>query len=508
MRYDGGVIGGSMNSNSYILVVLGIVLAKIVGFSRDIFFANFYGTSVSSDIYFQIFGIVTLVFTGIGVALSTRVIMNLNKEENSGDEREKLYVSRFLQKSLFYLLLATAALYAGARVLARILLPNATGEEFELAVRMTYIMLPSFIFVAIAYIISGVLQNKRVFFIPSIVSLPYNAIIIASLFIKGVTIEQIGIVTTIGWFLHIVIQLPDFYKKGYRFFYHPKAVVKLNKTKADMSIWWIFLSNMMFQLCFIIDKAFVSGDDGMVSILNYASNLFVTISSVFVVAMSSVVFPSISKNYEEGKKEYVGGLVGYIFTVMFAVFVPFLLVVCLFGGQIISLVYERGEFTHESTVATAAAFALYSLGILGYLAQELLNKIFYLASKYAFTVVGTVLVVAAKIVVDAALVPVYGTTFAAASTAVLLTLYAVTSFVLLHRVVGNCFTKDVLINIAKVFVSGVAAVLVYLLFRLLAPALVDHKLLFIVPIAVCGIVYVVAAFVLRLHKALIRKPGN
>lgn len=496
-----------VNSKSYIIVVLGIVLAKLVGFSRDIFFANFYGTGPVADIYFQIFGIVTLIFTGIGIALSTRVIMNLNKEENSSPESKKAYVSAFIGKSLLYLTLATIALYILAKPFTRLLLPNIAGEDFELALRLTYIMLPSFIFVCLAYIISGILQNSRVFFIPSIVSLPYNVIIIASLFFPGVTIEQIGIATTVGWFLHIVIQLPHFYSKGYRFIYLSKEKKPYSKPKADLTIWWIFLSNLMFQLCFIIDKAFVSGDTGKTAVLNYASTLFTTISSVFVVAMSSVVFPAISKNYEEGKIEYVRELIGYIITVMFTVFVPFLLVVSLFGEQIIGLVYERGEFTHESTIATAAAFAIYSFGILGYVAQELINKVMYLASKYLYTILGTVIVVAAKFALDYLLVPKYGTVFAAASTSVLLTLYAVMAFIILKKIIGNYLSKTVLVNILKVLASGGAAVVVYIIMKLALPSLVNATgVIFVIPILICGVVYIVAAFALGLHKQLLKNP--
>lgn len=497
-----------MNSKTYITVVLGIIVAKIVGFSRDIFFAHRYGTNVTSDMYFQIFSVVTLIFTGIGIALQTQVIMNLNKEENSSPNKKKQYVSSFICKTAVCLLGVTALLYIFAKPFTRLLLPEIESADFETAVSLTYIMLPSFLFVTIAYIISGVLQNNRVFFIPSIVSLPYNIIIIASLFFPGVTIQQIGIATTIGWFLHIAIQLPDFYRKGYRFFYSGDKCSD-KKNGVEMSIWWIFISNMMFQLCFMIDKAFVSGDPGMTSTLNYASNLFVTISSVFVVAMSSVVFPAISKNYEEGNVNYVRDLIGYIIVVMFAVFVPFLLVVSLFGEQIIGLVYERGEFTHQSTIATAAAFMIYSFGILGYLAQELINKVMYLASKYIYTIIGTVSVVVLKLLLNELLIPNSKnvTLTASVTTALLLTLYAVMAFIVLYRIIGNYLSKSVLICISKILISGAAAVVMYFILKLIMPGIVTTTgIMFLIPIGICGVVYIAAIVMLGLHKQLLRNP--
>ncbi|MBQ7901822.1 MAG: hypothetical protein IJ365_07685 [Clostridia bacterium] len=54
----------------------------------------------------------------------------------------------------------------------------------------------------------------------------------------------------------------------------------------------------------------------------------------------------------------------YIITIMSAIFLPFLLVVGLFGSDVIRLVYERGSFTAQSTLAVSTIFFVYSLGIL------------------------------------------------------------------------------------------------------------------------------------------------
>ena len=87
--------------NAYLMVVLGIILAKGLGFYRDIAFAGVFGTDTLADIYFQIFGLVTLIFTGIGVALSTLVIKNINKSENAG--QEQAFVSHFIKKAFYCL---------------------------------------------------------------------------------------------------------------------------------------------------------------------------------------------------------------------------------------------------------------------------------------------------------------------------------------------------------------------------------------------------------------------
>ncbi len=505
--------GDFVMGNAYIMVVLGILMAKCLGFFRDMVFAGVFGTGTDADIYFQVFGLVNLIFTGVGVALSTLVIKNMNRSENVC--RQKAYASQFLKKSLLWLVATAVAMALAAPYLVKVILPEISGAEFDLAVKLMYVMIPSLIFVVIAYIISGILQNEKVYFITAVMSVPFNIAIILSLIVPNVSILTVGAVTTFGWFLHILVLLPSFYKKNYSFFASDdKGAIQKER---NLEILWIFISNMMFQLCFYTDRAFVSGDSGMASTFNYASNLFITISSVFVVAMSTVVFPSISKNYEEGKIYYVNDLLRYIITIMVAIFLPFLLVVGLFGEDVIRLIYERGEFTAESTRAVSTVFLIYSLGILGYIAQDLFNKVLYLAGKYKYSVIGTIAVVSVNIlanilIINTASQEVIGTTGLTGTalaviitTSVFLTAYAVLVAVAIGKVVGSYWKKELLQNLAKIFLSGALALVTYLAFNTFLPDLTHGYLTFIVPVTACGAVYIVSMYFTGVLKALIRK---
>lgn len=500
-------------SSAYIMVVLGILLAKGLGFYRDMVFASVFGTGVMADIYFQVFGLVNLIFTGIGVALSTLIIKNMNKAENIG--RERAYVAYFLKKSFIYLSLAAVIMAIFAPQLVGIILPEISGAELALAINLVYVMVPSLVFVVIAYIISGILQNEKVFFITAIMSLPFNLAIILALNIPNVSIFTVGIVTTLGWLMHILILLPAFYKKNY-------SLIRLKdkydgKNEKNIEILWIFISNMMFQLCFYTDRAFVGGNEGMASTFNYASNLFITISSVFVVAMSTVVFPSISKNYEEGQIEYVNKLLRYIITIMSAIFLPFLLVVGFFGTDIIRLVYERGSFTSDSTVAVSTILLIYSLGILGYVCQELFNKIIYLAGKYRYSVIGTIVVVTLNIILNILIkcfvpdveLPGFNLTaqsmWIAITTSLLLTGYAVVIAIGIRKVVGPYWKRDLIYDLIKILCSGIAASAVYVVFNAFMSEFTHGYISFIVPLMVCGIVYIASLFVTGVLKHLMKQ---
>lgn len=503
--------------SAYILVVFGIVLAKGIGFFREIAFSGVFGTGIQADIYFQVFNIVNLIFAGVGVALSTLVIKNMNKPENKG--KEKAYAASFIRKS-FIIMTGVALLFVifAKLIITKLLLPNIAPEHISLAVKQVYIMAPSLVFVVIAYIMSGVLQNEKAYFITAIMSLPFNAVIIASLFIPNVSLTTVSVITTVGWFLHVIILLPAFLKKGYSFTERGIKQQSSGKFK-NPEIVWIFISNMMYQLCFYTDRAFVSETEGIASTFSYASNLFVIVASIFVVAMSTVFFPSISKNYEEGHIDYINDLIRYIITVMVAIFVPFLLVVGFFGTDIIRLVYERGEFTAESTKAVSTILFVYSLGILGYITQELFNKILYTANKYIYCVLGTIGVIAANFGANFIIkrfvpdTPFLNTGissqafFIALSSSVLLFAYAVLISFAIKKVIGKYWKRDLLKDLFKILICSVLALITYAVFNTFMPSFTHGKFSFLAPLSACGIIYVVSLYFSGVLMKLIKKKG-
>lgn len=494
-------------ANAYILVVMGILLAKAGGFLRDAVFASSFGTDMMADIYLSVFGVASLIFTAVGSALSTLIIKNVNKPIYSQGDGQKCYAAHFIRQISVIIMAITAVLYVFAKPLVGLLLPGLKGAEAECALKIMYIMLPSFLFISVAYMMSGLLQNRRVFFTPSIMSLPYNVIVICALFLGVRDIVTISAITTFGWFLHIVILMPDFYRKGYSFFASSASIRKgsgLDNTKETA---FIFLSGLMFQLCFMIDKVFASYSAGMASTLSYASNLFITFSGIFVVAMSSVVFPAISQNFEHGEMDYVRELLRYIIKLMMSIFVFYLVAVVFFGEDIIRIIYERGEFTSQSTHNVSQAFIIYSFGIFGYLAQNILNKLFYLAGKYKVTVVGAIVVVVLKLLVDMLPVKGLGANFAAITTTVLLTLYALFIAIKLKGVIGKYLTKELGVTIVKIIISAIGAVGATVFANALLPLSIKSSTFgFILPFTAALLTYGLIMLITGVLKDLFTTP--
>ncbi len=491
-----------MSGITYIIVVFGIMVAKGLGLVRTVIFAPEFELSGLTDIYSQVFGIATFLFSCIGTALATLIIKNLNKPENSLPSAQKQYVSRFICRISVIVLCATALMYLGTDIIIKLILPGLDPNLMPAAREMMFIMLPSALFIIVAYIMAGVLQNCKAFFITSIMSLPYNVIIIASLLFTNPNLFQVSWITTLGWVLHVFVLLPSFYKKGFRFFYRDKSLADKSSAGKDLEVLYIFISSIMFHMCFLFDKAAVSHDAGVVTRINYASTLFITIASIFVVAMSNVSFPGISKSHERGDKEAVKRITQQLICLLLAIIVPFVLVAAVFGTDIIALLYERGEFTHTDTVETAVFFTIYTFGVFGYICQELFNKLLYLDSRYKIPVIGSVSIMVLKPIINIFAAK-WGLTAIALSTTVLFTVYAAVIAVAITKVTGNYATPAFCKNLLKILGAGAAALAVWFIFHTTGFDPIGGKFGFILPLGACGVVYAAIILASGLFKYLL-----
>ena len=93
----------------------------------------------------------------------------------------------------------------------------------------------------------------------------------------------------------------------------------------------------------------------------------------------------------------------------------------------------------------------------------------------------------------------------AASTSVLLTVYAVAIAIGIKKVIGPYLKKGLITDIGKIFLSGIAATLVYVVFNTFLKEFTHGYITFLVPLIVCGITYGAMLFVTGMLKRLMKR---
>ena len=102
----------------------------------------------------------------------------------------------------------------------------------------------------------------------------------------------------------------------------------------------------------------------------------------------------------------------------------------------------------------------------------------------------------------------YGVIAIASTTTILFTLYAVNIALAIRKVTGNYMDKEFLRNVARIIASGIGALVVFFVFREVLPGFTSDKILFIIPLALCGLVYCFMLWKMGIVKILLKSGGK
>jgi len=480
---------------NFIIVSIAIFISKVLGFARDIVIASTFGTSLLTDAFQVVFGFPSLLFTSIGTALSSVNIPDLTFYINQRSQEER-------NQYIFNLLSQVTIVCTLLSILGIVLAPALThlwgldASVYDITLTLTRIMMPTLLFVSLTFIATGILQVHEHFLLAAAVSIPFNLLIITALIIKRADIVFLGYVTTAGWLLQFLIQVPMLYREKYRLTWkvsfgdkHTRAIFR--------QLLPILLGNSLLQLCLIIDRIFATHlTEGTTAALAFGSTLFVTITSIFIVAMSSVVFPRLSAYCLELDYPRIRSLLGYIFRTLIFILLPYLILVATYNREIISLLYERGAFTADSTTMTALAFFLYSLAVPGYACQEIFNRLYYALKNFRVPMTVSMVCLALKVILDLILYKTAGIAGISLSTAFCLLLYGVIMGLMIRKNIGTLPVREIAAYTLRLLLPIAGMVAVIIGFRFLPES--SSRLFFLLPLCCSGLVYLALAWVTNL----------
>jgi putative peptidoglycan lipid II flippase len=264
----------------------------------------------------------------------------------------------------------------------------------ELTIRLTRIMIPFLLLVALAAQAMGILNARHQFGIPALASSFFNIGSIAGGLVLGflvgpwigmAAIEGMAYGTLIGGLLQFAVQWPSLHAAG--FSYRPMlsftdpglhqivrlmgpAIIGTAAVQVNVFVNTNFASS-------IINPETGMVANGPVSWLNYAFRFMQFPIGVFGVAIATVTLPSISGSAARHNIAEFRQTLARSLALVFLLCVPSALGLIVLGRPIVGLIFEHGKFTNVDTVQTANALAAYALGLAGYAAVKVLSPAFY-----------------------------------------------------------------------------------------------------------------------------------
>lgn len=503
--------GGKAAATISIMAII-IMAAKVMGLLRETLVARLYGQGMESDMINTATQIPLLFFDMVlGVAILSTFVPIFNKYlEKDGKEKAMRFADNFTSIVGLIAIIAAVLGMIFAKQFVHVMVPGYADVpgKTEKTASLLRILFPSIVFTAWAYVAVGVLQSFGEFTVPSLISVVSNGVMIAYLIIFGnrLGLEGVAVSMLIAWALQLFVQIPYLIKFGCRYRFRLDFKDSGIKEAALIAL-PVLISSWVQPLCNVINMSFGSSlGDGAVSALNWANKIYIIMVGVFAYAITNFIFPKLSRlaSSENGDEfaEMTRMSVGYIAAIIGIVCALFLAL----SRPIISVVFERGEFTAENTAITGTALFFYSFGMVGYAICEVLNKSFYALSDGRTPMMTSLIGIVVNFGMAALLVGglkmgVGGLALASAVSS--LTIAACLLFMINKRRRG-VITAAFIVNLIKILICTAAAFAVAKAVDIFASGIGSGTIMTLVRLCICAapavLVYVGFAYIIGVNE--------
>lgn len=360
-------------------LMIATLFSKMLGFGRELALATAYGASSYSDAFLVSLNIPTVIFSVIGTSLGTAFIpLYWEIHKSKGEDGALTFTNNVLNVVVSICILFSVLGIIFAETLVKIFAFGFEPETFKTAVFYTRIMLSGLGFLGMNYMMSAFLQVKENFVIPGLMAIPYNIILIATILISAkINPDLLAVGALIGLSSQVLFQLPFALKNGFRF----KFTYNLKDEYLKKMIWLVLpvLAGVAVnQVNAIVDKSLASTlVEGSISALNYGNRLIQFVLGLFIVSISTVIYPLLAKLSNEKDTEKFNNTIATSINTVILLVIPVTVGAIVLSTPIVKLLFERGAFDPKATQMTVSALICYSIGILGFGLRDILGKVFY-----------------------------------------------------------------------------------------------------------------------------------
>lgn len=484
------------------------LLAKVLGFVREMVLMYAYGTSWYSDVYITAMNIPIVLFSVIGAALATTFIPLYHQSmEDSGEEGALKFTNNILIIVTILSVLISLLGYICAEYLVRLFALNFDGEKLLLTVKFVKIMITGLVFIGISNILTPYLQIKGNFIVPGMIAVPNNIIIIISIILASMTgnIYILPIGALIGMFSQLLFQLPFAKKNGYKFEYSLNFKDKYLKEMVILVI-PVLIGVCVNQVNTMVDRSLASGlGDGIIAALNSANRLNWFVMGLFIVTLSSVIYPTLSKLSNEDNKDKFIESVSLGINIAILLILPLTIGAIVLSKPIVRILFERGAFNETSTLMTSSALVFYSIGMLGQGLRNILDRVFYALKDTKTPMVNGIISVVLNIILNIILVNIMGYNGLALATSLSFLICTLLLFSSLKKKIGY-FGEDKIIKttlksiLAATFMGAVTYFGYDIVSNLLGTGFINDAISLVVSILIGVIVYGIAVIILKVDE--------
>src|SRR5262245_11854818 len=404
---------------------------------------------------------------------------------------------------------------AFAPQIVRLLAPGfeLVAGKSEATILLTRVMLPFLPLVSFAAVAMGMLNAHERFGTPAFAPSAFNlvAIVWAAVLWKlhfGPVQVALGwaVGTVVGGAAQFLIQVPGLLREGWRL--RPEWSPRdpgIRRIAELMTPATVGLAAP--QLNIFVSTIFASQDQGAIACLQYAFRVLYLPIGLFGVAVGTVVTTGLARRATADDLDGMRDMLARALRLLALLTLPATAGLIVLSVPIVRLLFERGRFLPQHTVATAMALACYAVGLIAYTGVKVLAPAFYALGRPRIPLLGGVLAVATNIVFLVLCYRVLGFKAVALGTALGSLVNGAILVAAFERRVGGLVRGLFTPAVGKMILATLLMALpAWLTWRALEAAWGTHGLIAqlvtgLIPVLVGGVVYAVACQLLAIPEA-------
>jgi putative peptidoglycan lipid II flippase len=508
-----------MKKTAFIIMLL-TMLSKILGFSREVFLAYFYGASNISDAFLISWTIPGVIFSLLGIGISTSFIPLYSKvQKNEGIKSSISFMNNVLSLLVCISMLIAILVFLFAPSIVRVFAPGFGDQTYDLAVAFTKISVIGIFFSAFIYIFIGFLQINNNFVVPALVGIPFNLITIIFIALSArINVFLLIIGGAVARISELLFLIPFAKKHEYKFKLKISLDDKYLKEMIFLSL-PVIMGVSVNHINVLIDRNIASRISiGGISALNYSSRLNSFVQGIFVMSIATVMYPLISKMATENNMVGLKKTISEAIRSINLLVIPATIGSMVFAEPVVKLLFGRGEFDSQAVIMTSYSLFFYSIGMVGFGLREILSRAFYSVQDTKTPMRNAVLGMILNIILNIILSKFLGIGGLALATSISALFTTSLLFISLRNKIGSFGIKNISISFVKILCASlVMGVIARLSFNSLL-SIISQNLALIISIGIGIVVYFAMIYCMRIddidiivsnvRKRLRRSPAN
>jgi putative peptidoglycan lipid II flippase len=361
------------------------MLSRVLGFVRDLVFAQVFGANAATDAFFVAFKIPNFLrrlFAEGAFAMAFVPVLTEYKTTRSFEDL-KSFVDHVAGTLGLVLLLVSTLGVLGAPLLVMVFAPGFIDEpeKLGLATEMLRLTFPYLLFISLTAFAGGVLNTHGRFGIPAFTPVLLNLVLIAAALWLAPQMQQP--VVALAWGVLIagitqfVFQLPflNQLKLLPKFVPAPKdeGVRRVGRLMLP-ALFGVSVTQINLLLDTLIASFLVSGS---ISWLYYSDRLMEFPQGILGVAIGTVILPGLAKKHAEQSPQQFSHMLDWGLRWIFLFGMPAAVGLILLAGPMIATLFESAVFDAEDVVMAQYSLWAYSLGVLPFMLIKVLAPGFY-----------------------------------------------------------------------------------------------------------------------------------